>query len=171
MFTMETQGFDSLVKKAQQMRSSIEEGKQQFINTHILQQINISSKLVRHLNRMIYSQPDPKWYKRTNSLKNSIKIDVKGESVSVYLDGDYLRSASSNEPSMATGFDKNVKGVNYAHLVESGYIFQNVDNPLEDFGRNYIMEARPFMAETWSEVQAEINPSVIVSPLLRMWSR
>lgn len=171
MLNMQVNGFDSLAKKVKQMEKSLGDGKQQFLYNHILKRINISSKVIRHLNRLIYSQPDPKWYKRTNTLKDSLTIEMKGESISVFMDGDYLRRASNREPSMYSGYDESVKGVNYAHLVETGYIFQNVDNPVEDFGRNYIMGERPFMQSTWEEVQNEVNVSEIMTPLLRMWSR
>ena len=157
---------EELTKKVNKIRTSLEEGKQQFINQHIIREIKVDSILIRNIHRLVYQVYDPSTYERTQELLRAVTVKKTARGMMIYMDSTYLkRSSALGGFSWQRGYAPEAKGVDYSVLVEEGHTYKNV------VGVDFEMPPRRFMGKTWEEVQKEIEPSRIVAPLLGMWNR
>ena len=67
MINIQVRGVDSLSKKANQLLPALEQGKIEFIENHVRNNINIQGHLIKELNRLVYSSPN-EWYEKTGAL-------------------------------------------------------------------------------------------------------
>jgi len=173
MMKSSIEGLDDLVSSSKALAPAIKRGKREFLSRHVVIEVNLQGNLVRNLMRLVYNNSDPDTYKRTMSLLNSIRLEHRANSVSVYMDGDYLRQASNTPTFWETGQAPNSKGVNYAFHVEEGHYYNNVAGAgkFSDRAVNVTTEPRPFMEATWQQVLSKINPNRIADRAVRMWSR
>ena len=166
MIDINIKGMRELRNKVNNMKNVINEGKQQFINQHIIREIKIDSMLIRNINRLVYQAYDPSTYERTRELLKAVTIKKTENGMMIYMDSTYLkRSSALGGFSWQRGYAPEAKGVDYSVLVEEGHTYQNV------VGIEFEMEPRRFMGKTWEEVQREINPQRLIAPLMRMWDK
>lgn len=173
MMKAEIKGLEGLTSSAKMLAPKLQEGKKDFITKHIIIEINISGRVVKNLMRLVYDNSDPDTYKRTMSLLNSVRLEMLEDGVSVYMDGDYLRQASSTPTFWETGQAPNSKNVNYAFHVEEGHYYNNISGAgkFSDIAVDVTMEARPFMEATWYQILSKIDINRITDKAVRMWSR
>jgi len=163
-------GLNSLVRKSKRMRTSLQTGKQKFIQHHIKRDINIQGQLIKNIWREVYSSYKPTSYERTENLLKSVRVRETENGIEIYMDGNFLEQASTVPRSWETGFAVEAKAVNYAWLVEEGHTYQNVAGHKSGKGVDFTMPPRRFMGKTFSYLIRNIEMEKILSPLFRMWS-
>lgn len=172
MIEANIKGKTELVAKTNGIRTALQQGRDDFINNHIIREIRIQGKLIRNIHREVYSARENEAYDRTYALLDSVTMKRTENGIMIYMSGDQLREASDTAFSWTTGYAPEAKGVDYSWYVEEGHTYRNTAG--HPYGSDYAVDEtigpRRFMGITWEELQAEIDVSRILRPLFGMWS-
>ena len=168
----DTSGIDKFVKSLDRKIKDLRRGQREYLD-YLLNSCNVQADLEHQIIKEVYSKPldDNSWYKRTENLLKSAKVEIRGEEIHIFIDNQWLgQQHNANYTSIETGTATEAHRGSYELQVEKGWYYNNrIGNP-------YKKEARPFMQKTFEELERKImggeySADKILEPLIKGWAR
>lgn len=172
---IDTSEINKLVSKIEGIDSRLEQSIKRYLKLLMGSgAISVEGTLKHKINELVYSTNDPKFYERTYSLFNATRVQLKGETVHLYIDDKWLGERPHvQESSLETGSASNARPGSptpYSQRVEEDFEYKNM------IGNDYNRRGSHYMRETFKQLVRDIqsgdkDASKIIQPILRSWSR
>lgn len=140
--------------------------------------LSIQSILQRKIMELVYLRDEPKFYQRTESLFEAVRVKAQGDEIDLYMDDEWLSNRPHvQERSLKTGLAKNAtpnSPVPYSVRVEKDFTYQNT---VPSVGYHDVeRKGSGYMRETFRQIKEDIlngdkDADRIIRPILRGWSK
>lgn len=139
--------------------------------------VSIQGVLQEKILELVYMRDEPRFYKRTESLFDSVRVRVEDNNIHLYIDDQWLsnRPHVRNRTDISTGLARNARPnspVPYSIRVEEDFTYKNA-HPLGS--HDNFREGSGYMKATFEQLKSEIlsgnkRADKIIEPIFRSWS-
>mgnify|MGYP000364811799 CR=1 FL=1 len=169
MIEIDTSELEAFAKNIDRYKRKLKQGWLQYLN-YLMTNANVQHKLEKKIKETVYDRPDPEMYKRTGNLLKSVRCEIHGDELYLYMDDEWLaQTKNANSISTSRGSAPN-SNEGYAKNVEYDHSYNNV------IGHPYTRSGSHYMEKTFADIRQGIQsgkyePEKILEPLFEAWKR
>ena len=171
MIEIDTSELEAFAKNIDRYKRKLKQGWLQYLN-YLMTNANVQHKLEKKIKETVYDRPDPEMYKRTGNLLKSVRCEIHGDKLYLYMDDEWLAQQKSGSiMNSRRGTAPETHGSEgYSWAVEYDHTYNN------KYNHPYKREGSGYMKQTFEEIKnglqsGKYEPEKILEPLFEAWKR